>query len=95
MVVQVPENMKYVLDRGNYEYSMAINNIAFLISQHIEDENADFLDTALFDKMQDKLLTKAIQRWMYNTGVLINLLGEDLPRNIYFRKDNTQIEIQE
>ena len=73
--ISIPAEYKNVLDRGDFEFASAVNNVVFLLSQHATDENADFLESELFDRVEDRAEYTAAQGWTYTCGVMINLLG--------------------
>jgi hypothetical protein len=44
MIVSIPDNLIYSIDRGNFDRKMAISNMVFILSQHSNDKTADFLE---------------------------------------------------
>lgn len=57
--IALPEDFCIKIERAHYEYNIMTENIAFLIDQH--KNNPDFYDSPLFQKYQDKQITKKIE----------------------------------
>lgn len=93
MVIQVPESLRYVLERNGYEYKMAVENMVFLISLHFDDADSSWLDTEQFRKRQSILIEKAVQRWEYSAGAAEILCGGHPNGHYRFDSDNAYLEI--
>lgn len=79
MVIEVPQNLMYSIDRGNYDQRIAVSNMVFILSHHLSDETDDFLNTELFKRLHNELLVSTIQRWCYEITVMKEIIGEVIP----------------
>ena len=70
MVYNLTDDVRYFVDRGMYEQKMAIENIIFVLSKHIDDNNADFLNSPLFERLHDKVVEKSIERWYRENEII-------------------------
>lgn len=61
MTFNLTEDLCYFVDKGIYEQKMAIENMIFMLSKHLDDE--DFLQSKLFEKLNDKVIEKTAARW--------------------------------
>lgn len=76
MVFKLSEDSCYIIDRGLYEYKMAIDNMGFMLARHAEDENADFLNSTIFEKLHEKAILAAAGRWYRETGIIEQYVQE-------------------
>lgn len=72
--IDVPDNMKYVLDRANFELSRASHNVVFLLSIHERDKDDSYLESETFRRVADRALDATIQQWTLQTGVANSLV---------------------
>ena len=87
--MDVPENFKYVLDRGSFEYNRAVSNASFLADAHLSDKDASFLDGELFKRVMRRAEDACAQEFMFRFGTLLNLFPEDeCPREYWFSDNN-------
>ncbi len=75
--VNIPDNLIYSIDRGNFEIKMTISNVVFILSQHINDETADFLETEFFQQLHEECCIAHITKWCRDTYVLKKLIGSE------------------
>jgi len=94
MQTEVPAEMKYVLDRGGFEYGRAIGNVSFMLSQHLDDTDDSFLDTALFVHIQERAEEAAMQNSLIGENVA-SVLTENRARKFRFIDDNYMLEYRE
>lgn len=73
---EIPEDLSYYVDRGLYEQKMSTANMVFLLSQHSDDGNADFLNSELFEEMHEKLINKTASAWVIKNELVSTLTGE-------------------
>lgn len=78
MVFKVPQNLMYSIDRGNYDQRIAVSNMVFILSQHLNDETDNFLNTELFNRLHNELVIATIQRWCYEVTVAKDIVGKDV-----------------
>ena len=71
--MEIPEEYKYILDRGQFELSRREDNIVFLINLHANDKDASFLKDELFLKNEKKAEEAMAQYFFYKMGVVANL----------------------
>ena len=74
--IQVPENFKYVLDRGAFEYRRASSNLAFMLEKHASDPDGSFMDSSLYGWLKQRAIDTRVQQDLLLYGVLVNLFGE-------------------
>ena len=93
--IEVPEQFKYVLDRGWFEHTKACSNVSFLLSQHSEDKNTDVLDSMLFKQLLDRAVDAGIQNANLQLGTIVNMFNENvedenlhIPMNYRFQDEN-------
>ncbi len=75
--IEVPPEYKYVVDRGTFEFSRAIGNVAFLLSQHVEDVDDSFLNSDIFKKRLNRAIEAKVQDYSYELGTIVNLIPQD------------------
>ena len=63
MKINISNDHIYCLDRVNYEQTMAISQMAFILMHHVEDTNDDFLISDIFKRLHQKLVTATVQKW--------------------------------
>lgn len=77
MIVTIPDNLIYSIDRGNFDRKMAVSNVVFILSQHINDETADFLETEFFQQLHEECCIAHIAKWCRDVYVLKQLIGSE------------------
>lgn len=88
MTFNLTEDLCYFVDKGIYEQKMAIENMIFMLSKHLDDE--DFLQSKLFEKLNDKVIEKTAARWYRENETVkqfvesFNNYEMDLSRGILF-----------
>lgn len=93
MTIEVPIQMKYLLDRSSFEKNRAISNMTFVLGQHIQDKNDSFLSSELYQKLEDRLIEALASEWSYSIGVVTNILGKT-PEHFGFKENNKIIVYQ-
>lgn len=73
---EIPEDLSYFVDRGLYEQKMSTTNMAFLLSQHSNDGNAEFLKSEFFEEMHEKLINNTASAWVIKNELVKTLTGE-------------------
>ena len=48
MTFNLTEDLCYFVDKGIYEQKMAIENMIFMLSKHLDDKDDEFLQSKLF-----------------------------------------------
>lgn len=90
--ILVPEQYRYVLDRGDFELIRSTQNLAFMISQHLADDNIDFLSSDLFNRLRKRAEETYMQRMEYVVSIAYKLLTEDrsmeLPGTFSYANEN-------
>lgn len=92
--IEVPPKYKYVIDRGTFEFSRAIGNVAFLLDQHIEDADDSFLNSDIFKKRLNRAIEANVQSYSYGLGTVVNLISQNseddlhIPAQWQFYDDN-------
>ncbi len=89
--ISVPDNYKYVLDRGQFEYTRSLNNVVFMLNEHIKDNDDAYLDSDLHKTLQKRVETTLIQKEDYMIGVLYNMfddLNKNIPKEYFFEDEN-------
>lgn len=61
MIYDLTDTMCYFIDKGIYEKKMAIENMIFMLSKHLNDET--FLESNLFNKLHEKTIEKTAEQW--------------------------------
>ena len=79
MIINVPDNLMYSIDRGIYDTKIATSNLAFILSMHLNDENANFLESDLFNQLHEECCLEHIKKWCREISVIEILLGNDTP----------------
>lgn len=79
MTINVPDNLMYSVDRGIYDTKIATSNLAFILSMHLNDENANFLESDLFNQLHEECCLAHIKKWCREICVIEILLGKDAP----------------
>ena len=72
----IPQDLIYNIDRVNYEQRMAINQIVFMLTHHIDDANDEFLSSELYKRLHQTLVTATAQKWCTESAVMRTLLGQ-------------------
>lgn len=76
MIIEIPNNLMYSIDRGVYDKKIATSNMAFMLSLHLNDTTASFLNTELFEQLHEECVLANIKKWCRETAVLEMLLGD-------------------
>ena len=69
MTYKLQEDLNYILERNMYEQQMAISNLAFMLSQHLNDKTDIFLSSNTYKKLSEKLVITAITKWSYENEI--------------------------
>lgn len=80
----VPEKYKHSLARARYEAGRTISNTAFMINMHINDDNADFLNSEIVKDLHDECIDALLNSMSVNLGIKL-LMGYN---------DDTHCDIQ-
>ena len=75
--IRVPEEYRYVLDRGDFEYIRSTQNLAFMLDKHLGDDNADFLTNDLYKRLRERVNEAYVQKLSYTNAIAYKLLVED------------------
>lgn len=90
MTFNLTEDLCYFVDKGIYEQKMAIENMIFMLSKHLDDKDDEFLQSKLFEKLNDKVIEKTAARWYRENETVkqfvesFNNYEMDLSRGILF-----------
>lgn len=90
MTFNLTEDLCYFVDKGIYEQKMAIENMIFMLSKHLDDKDEEFLQSKLFEKLNDKVIEKTAARWYRENEAVkqfvesFNNYEMDLSRGILF-----------
>lgn len=90
MTFNLTEDLCYFVDKGIYEQKMAIENMIFMLSKHLDDKDEEFLQSKLFEKLNDKVIEKTAARWYRENETVkqfvesFNNYEMDLSRGILF-----------
>ena len=81
---------QYVLDRGMYEHTRAVTNMVFMLDKHMNDKDASYVGSPVFDKLLHKAEVSVLSHQDTEMGVLCNVFGkDDLPCSYNFIDDCT------
>lgn len=83
MEINIPNNLMYSIDRGVYDKKIATSNLSFMLSQHFDDTNADFLDSELFQQLHEECVLANIKKWCREISVIEILLGKNVALSSY------------
>lgn len=75
--IEIPETYKNVLERNDFECSRAVSNAAFLLSGHLEDKDASYLDSDEWKHMEEKIDDVFCERELTYQAIIYMLNGED------------------
>ena len=89
MTIDIPNNLMYSIDRGVYDKKIATSNLSFMLSQHFNDTNADFLDSELFNNLHQECVLATIKKWCREISVIEMLLGENPSITTYLIDNDT------
>ena len=90
MTFNLTEDLCYFVDKGIYEQKMAIENMIFMLSKHLDDKDDEFLQSKLFEKLNDKVIEKTAARYYRENETVkqfvesFNYYEIDLSRGILF-----------
>ena len=90
MIFNLTEDLCYFVDKGIYEQKMAIENMIFMLSKHLDDKDDEFLQSKLFEKLNDKVIEKTAARYYRENETVkqfvesFNYYEIDLSRGILF-----------
>lgn len=77
-VIDIPESLCYILDRGFYEQEMAKSNLVFMLNLHINDLTDEFLKSECFCELQDDLINAMAKSYGIQKRVILELTGSNL-----------------
>ena len=90
--LQVPEEFKFVLDRGIFSSDRALSNLVFMLDKHIADKDDSFCDGELYNRLKERSLETYVERDEFTRGTIYNLFPEgEEPRFYWFNKDNREL----
>ena len=75
MVITMPQEYTYSIDRGEYDQRMARTNLLFMLEQHLDDETDKFLESELFKRLHHALVEATAARWCREVAVVRALAG--------------------
>ena len=78
-IINLDKNFSILLERTHFEYFTMKENVIFLIEQHKDD--ADFFDTALFQKYHDKQVAKKLEYETIKQEMINTYIPEDLRKD--------------
>lgn len=89
-LLDIPEKLHYVLERGDFESRRSVSSIAFMLDKHISDP--EWLESEEFNALMDKAVESLLYAYIYNTGTLGVLLGENsVPEHYSYNKERTYV----
>jgi hypothetical protein len=94
MEVTIPQELIYNIDKVNYNQRMAIDQLVFMLTYHINDVSDDFLSTDIFQRLHLKLITSTAQRWCMENVVVKEVMGT-IPKKFKIEAQNALIIIEE
>lgn len=68
---EIPSNYKYMIDRALYDINMRAKNLAFMLDKNLD--NPEFLNSALYKRLEDDLVDMYINRWVTITSIFTTL----------------------
>ncbi len=85
----VDERYMYILQRGNFESLRTIENVAFMINQHLSDKNSSFLETDIFKRILKRAEDAYSENLIMRAGVIHNIFNDkeeviDFPTHFKF-----------
>ena len=80
--IGMEEGLRNLLERYNYEYVQAQNNVVFLLGLHIDDADASFLDSEFFKARDEAMFEACVDNIIYITTALEHKLGF-VPKNYF------------
>ena len=87
--MNIPNNLMYSIDRGVYDQKIAISNLSFMLSQHFNDSNTDFLYSELFKQLHEECVLANIKKWCREISVIEILLGKNVALTSYAINNET------
>ena len=82
------------LQRANFEFERARSNVAFLINAHANDDNADFLESDFFKRIENLAVEKREQQKEFCLGVAVITTGDDRIRDYQYSNDLTMLIVK-
>lgn len=90
--IRVPDEYRYVLDRGVFEYIRSAQNLAFMLNKHLGDNNTDFLTSDLYKRLRERVNEAYVQQLSYTNAIAYKLIVEDrqldLPKVFSYANEN-------
>lgn len=95
MKFDVPDGYKYVADRAWFVASRRELNLAFMLSKHAEDADADWLNSDLYKRMEKQLIDALEERTVLLEGVVELVTNRYIEDVLYWRfsKDDDELEV--
>lgn len=68
-VIDIPEEMTFVIDRYNLNVYSTVRNIAFMLNKHRYDKDDSFVDSELFIRLFDECFNSLTENWLCSLGL--------------------------
>ncbi len=87
--INIEDNFKYLMDRGEFEYTKAIQNVAFMADKHIKDVNDSYLKSDLHLRLTERAEETRLHHQLYARGTVAHIFeGRNIPDKYRFNEKN-------
>lgn len=95
MIINVPEELQFTLERGMFEYTRAKDNICFLIEQKALGKIDNPIYSKTIEQLEGEAVEAGVKLFVYRTGTVQILCSGKVPSHFYFSPGHTRLEVDD